>query len=121
MEKIADAVRRFAEADQPETMKRAIGMMIAHVHELYASHPGSPPAESIDAAAWEKSAQNEIEHAKDFYEAYALTGYQMLRALAVMAATLSETPPQTAEQATHFANDSVAARLKEITLRFGAN
>jgi hypothetical protein len=120
VDKIAASVRRFAEAEQPETLKRAIGTIIGHVRELYLSHPDLPAKDIIDAAAWEKSAANEIEHASDFFEAYALTGYQALRAVAVMTMAVSSTPPQTAEEANRYANESVAARLKEITVRFGA-
>jgi len=34
---------------------------------------------------------------------------------------VSPSPPATAEEATNRANEFVAARLKEITVRFGSN
>jgi hypothetical protein len=121
VDKIALGVRRLAEAGQPDELKRAIGMAVACVSELYASHPGLPAKNLVDAAAWQTSAENEIDQAADFFEAYALTGYQTLRALAVMTMAVSQNPPLTAEDAIRYANETVAARLKEITLRFGAN
>lgn len=121
VDKIAASVRRFAEADQPDQLQRAIGTIVGHVRDLYRSHPGLPAKDIIDAEAWEKSAANEIAHATDFFEAYALTGYQALRALAVVTLAVSPTPPLTADEANRGANESVAARLKEITVRFSAN
>jgi hypothetical protein len=120
-DKIAGSIRHFAEADGPEPLKHAIGKIVGHVRELYLSHPALPAKDIIDAAAWEKSAAAEIEQASDFYEAYALAGYQALRALDVMTMAVSSTPPETAEHAAHRANESVATRLKEITVRFGSN
>lgn len=117
---IAESVRRFAEADQPAALKRAIGRIIGHVRELYLAHPGLPAKDLVDAAAWEKSAADEIDAAGDFYEAFALTGYQELRALAVMTMAVSQTPPSKVEEATQRANEMVAERLKEITARSGA-
>jgi exonuclease VII large subunit len=121
VDKIAASVRRLAEADQPDALKRAIGMIVGHVRELYVSHPGLPAKNIINAEAWENAARREIDNATDFYEAYALTGYQALRAIAVMTMAVSPTPPATAEEGAHAANESVATRLKEITLRFGSN
>lgn len=121
VDKIAAGVRRFAEADQPDALKRAIGTLVELARELYLSHPAVPAPDIIDAKSWEKSAAIEIDAAGDFYEAFALTGYQALRALAVMTMAVSRTPPQTVEEATGRANESVAERLKAITVRFGAN
>jgi hypothetical protein len=121
VEKIATSVRRFAEADQLEGLKRAIGTMVEHVNELYQSHPALPAKNLINAEAWESSAYAEIDQASDFYEAFALTGYQALRALAVMTMAVSEAPPKSPEEAHQHANGAVAARLKEITVRFGSN
>lgn len=121
VDKLAVNVRRFGEADQLDALKRAIGMIVGHVRELYLAQPELPAKDIIDAAAWEKSAVAEIEQATDFYEAYALAGYQALRAVDVMTMAVSPTPPLTAEEATHRANESVAARLKAITARFAAS
>lgn len=121
VDKIALSVKRFAEATDPAELKRAMGMLVSHVDELYLSHPGLPAKNIIDAAAWEKSAAAEIEQASDFFEAFALTGYQALRALAVMTMAVSPTPPADADEAARHANESVATRLKEITVRFGSN
>jgi hypothetical protein len=121
VDKIALGVRRLAEASQADELKRAIGTILDHVRELYESHPGLPAKNIIDATAWQNSSETEIDQSADFFEAYALTGYQALRALAVMTMAVSTTPPQTAEDAMRYANETVAARLKEITVRFGSN
>ena len=94
--------RQHALAEQSNTRLRRV--RVGHV-----------PDSDVDIAA------TEIDQANDFYEAYALTGYQVLRALAVMTMAVSPAPPQTAEEATRRANESVAERLKVITVRFGAN
>lgn len=118
VEKIAVSIRRFGEADQPEALKRVIGTMVGHVQELYQAQPELPSKDIINAASWEKSAVIEIDQVSDFYEAYALTGYQALRALHVMTMAVSSTPPGTADEAARRASESVAARLKAVTARF---
>ena len=75
----------------------------------------------IDAAVWEKSAGSEIDQATDFYEAYALAGYQALRVLDVMTMAVSPTLPQTVEETTDRANEPVASRLKAIAVRFAVS
>jgi hypothetical protein len=121
VDKIAASVRRFAEADQKDGLKRAIGQIVEHVRELYLAQPELPSKDIIDAAAWEKSAGSEIDQATDFYEAYALAGYQAMRALDAMTMAVSPTPPLSAEEITRRANESVAARIKAITARFATS
>src|SRR5581483_3717831 len=56
IDKIAASVRRFAEADQIEALKRAVKLVVAQVHELYRAQPALPAKDIIAAAAWESSA-----------------------------------------------------------------
>jgi hypothetical protein len=118
IDKLAESVRRLAEADQIDTLKRVIKGLLEHVRELYLSQPTLESKEIIDPAAWEKSAVSEIDQATDSHEAYAQAGYQALLALDVMTMAVSATPPRHAEEATSRANESVAARLKAIAARF---
>jgi hypothetical protein len=120
VDKLAVSVRRFGEAGDMEALKRVIETMVEHVRELYLTQPGLPSKDLIDAAAWGKSAVLEIEQANDFYEAYATAGYQAVRALEVMTMAVSQTPPVTAEEITHRANEAVATRLKAIAERFAS-
>ncbi len=117
MDKLALSIRRLGEADAIDALKRVTREVVGHVRELYREQPGLPSKEIMDAAAWEKSAGSEIDQAGDFYEAYACAGYQVMRALDLMTMAVSKTPPRTAEEATHRAHESVAARLKDITAR----
>ena len=119
VETLSASVRRFGEADQIEGLKRVTGAIVGHVRELYLAQRALPAKNIIDADAWEESAAIEISNASDFYEAYALAGYQALRAIDVMTMAVSENPPRTGEEATQRANESVAVRLKAITARFG--
>ena len=50
--------------------------------------------------------------------AYARAGYQAVLAIEAMTLTLAETPPRTADEVTQRANESVAARIKQIAARF---
>lgn len=118
LDELAASVRKFSEADQIDALKRGLKTLVSHARELYAAHSELPPESRIDAAAWEKSIANEIEQAVDFYDAFARAGYQTLLALELMTMAMAENPPQTAEEATARANESVAARIKEITARF---
>ena len=118
IDKLADSVRRLAEADQIDTLKRVIKVMVADVRELYLAQPNLEAKDIIDPVAWEKSAVSEIDQATDSHEAFARAGYQAMLALDVMTMAVSESPPKTAEEATNRANESVAARLKGITARF---
>jgi hypothetical protein len=120
VDKLAVSVRRFGEADQRDTLKRAIGMIIDNVRELYRAQPALPAKDVIDAAVWEKAAAFEIDQAAEFYEAYALAGYQAMRALDMMTMAVSPTPPVTPEEVTHRANESVGARAKAIAARFAS-
>jgi hypothetical protein len=121
IDKLAESVRRLGEADQIDALQRATKMIVGNVHELYRVQPTLESKDIIDPAAWEKSAVSEIDQATDSYEAYARAGYQAMLALDVMTMAVSETPPRTAEEATSRANESVAARIKNITARFTAS
>lgn len=118
IDQLALSIRRLGEADELPTLKRVTHGVVGHVRELYRAQPTLPSKDIIDAAAWEKSAGSEIDRATDFYEAYACAGYQMILALDLMTVAVSKTPPRTAEEANHRANESAAARIKEITARF---
>lgn len=114
---LALTAKRFGEADETDALRRVIKEVIGHVHELYRAQPTLPTRDIIDAAEWEKSALAAIDEATDSHEAYARAGYQTMLALDVMTMAVSPTPPQTAGEAAQRANESVAARLKEITAR----
>jgi hypothetical protein len=118
IDQLSLGVRRLAEADQIDALKRAIKMIVGNVQELYRDQPTLPAKDIIDVAAWEKSAVFEIEQATDSHEAYVSAGYQAMLALDVMTMAVSPTPPRTAEEAIQRANESVAARVKAITARF---
>jgi len=60
IDELALTVRRFGEADQPETIKRTIKLFLGHVHQLYRTQPTLPSKDIIDAAAWEGSAWHPI-------------------------------------------------------------
>ncbi|MDO8541404.1 MAG: hypothetical protein Q7S40_13280 [Opitutaceae bacterium] len=117
IDKLAESVRRLGEADQRDALKRVIKMIVGHARELYLAQPTLEAKDIIDPAAWEKSAGSEINEATDFYEAYARAGYRTILALDVMTMAVSQTPPRTAEEAIHRANESAAARVKAITAR----
>ena len=121
IDKLADSLRRLAEADQIDAMKRVIKLVVGHVRELYRAQPTLPAKDIIDAAAWEKSAVSAIDQATDFHEAHARVGCEVLLAIDLMTMAVSHTPPRTAEEATHRANESVATRIKDITARFTTN
>jgi hypothetical protein len=121
IDKLAVSIRRLAEADQIDALKRATKQILEHAHELYRAQPNLPAKNVIDVTVWEKSAVAEIGHATDFHEAYARAGYQAILALDVMTMALSPTPPRTPEEATERANTSAASRLKTITARFANN
>ncbi len=118
---MALSIRRLGDADDMNALKRVTKEVIAHACDLYRTQPTLTAKELIDAAAWEKSALAEIDHVTDFYAAYACAGFQVMRALDLMTLAVSPAPPQTTVEATHRANESVAARLKDITARFTSN
>jgi hypothetical protein len=117
VEKLAVSVRRFGEASDSDVLKRVIESVVEHVRELYLAQPGLPSKNLIDAAAWGESAVAEIEKLTEFHEAYAATGYQVVRAIEVMTMAMAESPPQTAAEISERANEAVAARLKAIAAR----
>jgi hypothetical protein len=121
IDKLAENVRRLCEADQTAALKRVLKTLFGHVRELYAALESTRAAKDIiNAPAWEKSATAEIDRATDFYDAYARAGHQAMLALDAMILAVSETPPQTAEETTHRANESAASRLKTIAARLTA-
>lgn len=118
VDRLAQSVRKFVEADQLDALKRGVKAAIGLAHEFYVAQRALPLNATIDAATWEKTAAAEIDQAGDFYDAYARTGYQTILVLETMRLALCETPPQTLEETTKRANESVAARIKEIAGRF---
>ena len=115
---LAMSVRRLADADQIDELKRAVKLMVGHTRDLYRAHSPLPAKHIVDAAAWEALALAEIDHATDSNEAYTRAGFQALLALDMMTMAVSPTPPTTAEEATRRAAESVGDRLKGITARF---
>lgn len=117
---VAVSLRRFGEADRLNVLKSTTGTIIDQVRELYRTQPALPAKNIIDASAWAKAAASEVDQAADFYEAYALAGYQAMRAIEMMTMAVSPSPPLTAEEVSRRATESVAARIKAIAVRFGA-
>lgn len=120
VDEVAASVRRFADADGIEPLRRVLKAVVAQVAELYAAQPDLRRKAIIDVPAWETSALGELDRAADYYEAYARVGSQLTIALELMALALAENPPATPGEATQRANDAVSARLKEITARIAA-
>lgn len=118
IDQMSDGVRRLAEADKSETLKRLLRMVVEKVGELYRAQPDLPEKEIVDAEAWETTALGEVEAAAGFTDAYAHSGYQTTLSLELMAMALSETPPATPGEASQRARTAVTVRLKEITERF---
>jgi hypothetical protein len=118
IDKLAASVRRFSEAEDRETLPRALKTFIEHARELYAAQQILPSNDPVDAQAWEKSALADIDQATDAHDAYARAGYQAIRAVEMMTMAVSETPPRTANEANNRANEAVAARIKEMANRF---
>lgn len=120
VDELALSVRRFGEAGEREELKHVLGTIVEHVGELYRTQPTLLSKNLIDTASWEKSAVSEIEATTDFYEAYASTGYQVVRAIEVMTLAVSPTPPVTADEISERANAAVATRLKAIAERLAS-
>ena len=118
---LALSVRRLAEAEESDTLKRVINQFAEHVHELYRVQPSLPAKDIIDPADWGKSAGAEIDQATDSHEAYARTGHQAMLAIDMMTLAVSPTPPRTNAEAIERASESVAARVKAITARLSAS
>ena len=115
---LALSIRKFGEADQIDALQRVIKTMVGQVRELYLAQSTLPAKNIIDAESWAATAASEIDHAADFYEAYARAGYQAMLALDVMTMAVSPAPPETSEEAIQRAGQSVVARVKTITERF---
>jgi hypothetical protein len=120
IDELALTVRRFAEADQLEGMKRITKSFLGHAHELYRTQPTLPSKDIIDAVAWENSALTEVDQAADFHEAYARAGFQAIIAIEVMTMAVSSQPPEDAAEAAARANEAAASRLKQIATRLAA-
>lgn len=120
IDQMSDGVRRLADADKSETLKRLLRMVIEKVGEMYSAQPDLPEKEIVDGELWEKTAGAEVDAAEGFTDAYARTGFQTTLALEYMSMALAETPPATSEEAGQRAQTAVAVRLKEITSRFGS-
>jgi hypothetical protein len=120
IDELAGSVRRFAEAEGNDALKRGLMLIIGQAAGFYSAQPELPVETRIDAAAWEQAAIAELAQAADFYDAYARTGYQVLLALEGVTMAVSAEPPRTAAEAMRRADDSAAARVKEITARFAA-
>lgn len=121
IDRLSESVRRLSEADDNDALKRLLKTLVGHVRELFAAQPALTSKVTLDAGAWERSAASEIDQAADRYDAYARACYQAMLGVDMMTMVVSESPPRTPEEATHRANESVAARLKEITARFTAS
>jgi hypothetical protein len=115
---LAESVRKVSDAEQIDALKRVLKTIVQHVHELYVTQRTLPAKDTIDATAWEKSALTEIDRATDLHDAYARAGYQAILALEIMRLAMSETPPQTNQEATRRGNEAVTARIKQIAGRF---
>jgi hypothetical protein len=118
---LADAIKRFSDADQIAALERVTKLVVAQVQELYRTHPGLPASGMIDAAAWEKTALGQIDAAVEFQEAYARAGNQIVLGIDLMAIAVSPAPPQSAEEALGRANTSIGARLKAVAERLARN
>lgn len=117
IDELAVSVRRFAEAEQGDALKRVLKTLVGQVRTFYADQPGLPAKELVEAASWETTALAEIDQAADFYDAVARAGYQALLALELMTLAVAEQPPATREEAAQRASTAVAARVKAITAR----
>lgn len=115
---LATNVGRLCKAEERSELRRAIKTMISHVQDLYRAHPTLPSNGIIDASSWEKSAFSALEEATDFYDCHARAGFQAMLVVEVMAMAVSQTPPQTAEEATQRANEAAALRVTKIAERF---
>lgn len=120
IDELAVDVRRLAESDQRDTLKRVLKAVIGHVRPLYAVQLGAAAKEIVDAPRWEQAAVTEVDHAADFTDAYARAGYQATLALEWLALALAEAPPPTAAEATQRATEAVTQRLKAVAARFTA-
>jgi len=118
VDKVGASVKRFAEADQRDALKRAVAALVENVRELYLTHPGLHSRGIIDVSSWAKSVSSEVTQSTDFFEAYARTGFQAISALDVLIMAVSQNPPLRADEAIARASESVSARLKAIGARF---
>jgi hypothetical protein len=121
VDKLSVSIRRFGEAEQLDSLNRSIGLIIENVEELYRAQASLPARHIIDAISWKKSVASETEQSGDFYEAYALGGFQALRAVEAVSMAVSEKPPESTGELSERADAAVATRLKAVAARFGAN
>jgi hypothetical protein len=120
VDELALSARRFGEAGERDELKRVLAAVFEQVRELYRTQPDLPSKNLIDTESWKNSAMAEIEQTTDFYEAYANTGYQIVRAIEVMTLAVSQTPPTSGEEISARANAAVATRLKAVAERLGS-
>jgi hypothetical protein len=120
VDRMAEDVRRFADAGDAEALRRFFRAIVGHVGEFCAAHTG-PAKGLVDVALWGKTGLAELDQAAGFNDAYARAGYQGVMALESATMVLADEPPRTAEDATARASDMAAARLKRIAARFTAD
>ncbi|HVS51650.1 MAG TPA: hypothetical protein VHD62_04785 [Opitutaceae bacterium] len=118
IDRIATSVRRFSEAESSDALLRALKTMTDLVREFYVAQRTLPLAETIDAAAWEKSARADIDQATELYDAYARAGYQAMLALETMTLAVAEAAPRTRDETNLRAKEAVAVRVKRVAARF---
>lgn len=120
IDSMAESVRRLAVADDTDALKRLIKTVVEQVRDLYAAQSDPLLKDVVDAEGWRKSVGAEIDQAAGIHDAYARTAHQVVLALELMALVLSGDPRPAAEETVPRANESAAARIKEITARLTA-
>lgn len=121
MDKLALSIRRIAEADGIDPLKRTLRTVFEHVGELYSAQERLPSKNIIDPAALEASALGEMDQATEFYDVFARSAYHTMLAVDLMTLALSSQPPQTAEEAVKRAHAASTTRLNVIAARLTAN
>jgi hypothetical protein len=121
VEELSGGVRRFAEAGEPDTLRRAVASVIACAEEIYRAQPDLPARGIIDAAAWQRTAAAEIQAAPEFHAAFALGGYQALRAIEAMTLAVAENAPADQAELAARSNAAVVARLQSVAARFNSS
>ena len=117
MDKLALNIRRLAEADGIDALKRIATSLFEQVGELYSELPRLPSRHLIDPAALEKTAMAEISQGADFHDRFARVGYQMIFAIELMTQAVSPTPPQTPEETIQRAQAAGTDRVNTIAAR----
>lgn len=120
MDKLALSIRRFAEADGIDALKRTGKTVFEHVRELYSEQPRLDSRTIIDQAALERAALAEIDQGTDLYDSFARTGYHTMLAIDLMTLAVSETPPRTMDEACERAREASNTRVNTIAARLSA-